>query len=215
MVVLHGGFWRQHYTLSLGRAISRELAANGWIAWNLEYRRHPNAGGWRATFDDVAAGIDKLAELHAVPTSKVLALGHSAGGLLAVWACARGALNGAWGNPRVPLVAAISQAGVLDLAGAVRDNLGDGAVLEFLGGPLDERRALVDPISQLPVPARIWCVHASFDLDVPFSQSADYVAAARAAGTRAELVTVSGGHFGHLDPRSPAWATTVKLLDNL
>ena len=56
--------------------------------WNLEYRRVGSGGGWPATFDDVAAGIDLLADLD-VDTTRVVAIGHSAGGHLAVWAGGR------------------------------------------------------------------------------------------------------------------------------
>jgi alpha-beta hydrolase superfamily lysophospholipase len=38
-----------------------DLAANGVAAWTLDYPGIGGAGGWPATFDDVAAGIDTLA----------------------------------------------------------------------------------------------------------------------------------------------------------
>jgi len=56
VVVLHGGFWGARYDLSLGRPLAADLAARGYAAWNLEYRRSGNGGGWPATFEDVAAG---------------------------------------------------------------------------------------------------------------------------------------------------------------
>ena len=54
----------------------------------MEYRRVGNGGGFPATFDDVAAAIDLLADAD-VDTSTVVTLGHSAGGHLATWAAAR------------------------------------------------------------------------------------------------------------------------------
>jgi acetyl esterase/lipase len=39
VVVIHGGFWRARYDLSLGRPLAADLAARGYAAWNLEYRR--------------------------------------------------------------------------------------------------------------------------------------------------------------------------------
>ena len=65
VVVLHGGFWKAEYDLDLGRPLAAALAAAGWAAWNLEYRRVGGGGGAPATFDDVAAGIDRLASLDA------------------------------------------------------------------------------------------------------------------------------------------------------
>ena len=91
VVVLHGGFWGARYDLSLGRPLAADLAARGYAAWNLEYRRSGNGGGWPATFEDVAAGIDLLATLPVDP-SRVAAIGHSAGGHLGAWAAARAGL---------------------------------------------------------------------------------------------------------------------------
>ncbi|MFD1214548.1 alpha/beta hydrolase, partial [Arthrobacter sp. GCM10027362] len=61
VVLVHGGYWRAAYGAALGRPLARDLAARGWLCWNLEYRRAGNGGGWPQTFEDVAAGIDALA----------------------------------------------------------------------------------------------------------------------------------------------------------
>ena len=88
VVIVHGGFWRARYDLSLGRPLAADLARRGYAIWNLEYRRAGAGGGWPGTFEDVAAGIDLLADLP-VDTSAVVAVGHSAGGQLAAWAAGR------------------------------------------------------------------------------------------------------------------------------
>ena len=92
VVVIHGGYWRSQYGAELGEPLARDLAAHGMAAWNLEYRRAGNGGGWPHTFEDILAGIDQLADLagtHALDLGRVVALGHSAGGHLAVWAAGR------------------------------------------------------------------------------------------------------------------------------
>jgi acetyl esterase/lipase len=217
VVVIHGGFWRAAYDLGLGRPLARDLAAKGWIAWNLEYRRIGNGGGWPQTFDDIAAGIDKLADIPAIPAGNVVTLGHSAGGHLAVWAAARPALAGTdWADPRVPVTAAISQAGVLDFAAAEKLHLGSDATRAFMGGGADDKRyKLADPIRQVPLAVPVWCVHGNADDTVPISQSIDYVKAAEAAGARAELVEVAGGHSVLIDPSSEAWRQTLGVLTAL
>ncbi|MEO6471143.1 MAG: alpha/beta hydrolase [Aeromicrobium sp.] len=215
VVVIHGGFWHAQYNLSLGRPLAADLAARGWIAWNLEYRRTENGGGWPTTFDDIAAGIDKLATIPDVATTTVVTLGHSAGGHLAVWAGARTSFTGAWANPQVPVTAAIAQAGVLDLAAAQQSHLGSDAVEAFMGGTVDDRYALADPIQQVPLRIPVWCVHGTDDDIVPLNQSAEYVKAAKAAGAEAELVEVHGDHFVLIDPSTEAWARTVLILDSL
>lgn len=219
VVVVHGGFWRARYDLALGRPLAADLARRGWTAWNLEYRRVGDGGGWTATFDDVAAGIDHLATLD-VDTSHVVAVGHSAGGHLAVWAAGRAGLPaGVTGSaPRVPVTAAVSQAGVLALAQAARESVGGSAVPDLMGGGPDavpDRYAIGDPLARVPLRAPVLCVHSRADSNVPYSQSETYVAAATAAGARARLVETHGDHFTLIDPSSPDWAVVVDALPGL
>ena len=214
VVVIHGGFWKAMYDASLGVPLAEDLAGRGWTAWNLEYRRVGNGGGLPGTFDDVAAGIDRLADVDGLDLSTVVTLGHSAGGHLATWAAARGRYA-SWRPERVPVTAVVSQAGVLDLTSAAKADLGSGAVQAFLGVPPGPAYDEVDPIRQVPLDVPVWCVHGRDDDVVPFSQSADYVAAAVAAGAEAELVEVDGDHFTVIDPGSQAWSEIVGILDGL
>jgi acetyl esterase/lipase len=219
VVVLHGGFWRAQHDLSRTRPLAADLAARGYAAWNLEYRRSSAGGGWPSTFEDVAAGLDLLAELP-VSTDQVIAVGHSAGGHLGVWAAGRpGLADGQPGaRPRVVLAGVVSQAGVLALADCARDGLGDDAALEFMGGPPDalpEPYRLADPLEGAPVPATVVCLHARADQRVPYSYSERYVAAATAAGGRATLVETSGDHLALINPAAPDWGATVTALTSL
>jgi acetyl esterase/lipase len=219
VVVLHGGFWRARYDASLGVPLAEDLAARGWTAWNLEYRRvghDPGGdGGWPTTCDDVAAGIDRLADVPDVDLSgPVVTLGHSAGGHLATWAASRGRWE-RWQPVRVPVTAVVSQGGVLDLVRGHEEGLGSGAVRDFLGEPPGPAHRAADPRRQVPLDVPVWCVHGRQDDVVPFTQSEAYVAAARAAGGRAELLAVDGDHFTVIDPASPAWERTVEVLVSL
>lgn len=211
-VVIHGGFWKQEYGMGLGRPLAVDLVSRGWAAWNLEYRRVGNGGGAPATCDDVAAGIDALADL-GVDLSTVVTLGHSAGGHLALWAAARGRYD-EWGA-RVRVTAAVAQAGVLDLRSAYAEGLGDGAVEAFLGHPPTDADDRFDPARQVPLDVPVWCVHGAEDDIVPIAQSRGYVSAARAAGAEAALVEVPGDHFVVIDPGSETWDRTVSILDSL
>lgn len=208
VVVIHGGFWLAQYDLSLGRPLAASLVTNGWTAYNIEYRRVGNGGGWPTTYDDVSAAIDALADLDDVETSRVITLGHSAGGHLAVLAASRP-------SPAVAVTAAISQAGVLDLTAAMRDDLGDGAVQRFLGDADDQAYAAADPTLGLPLSVPVRCIHGRDDQIVPLSQSGDYVDRARASGADAELIEVDGDHFTVIDPASAAWTATLATLDAL
>ncbi len=219
IVVLHGGFWRARYDLSLGRPLAADLAARGYAAWNLEYRRSDGGGGWPATFEDVAAGIDLLATLP-VDASRVAAVGHSAGGHLGVWAAGRAGLPaGAPGaRPFVAVTGVVSQGGVLGLADCARDRLGEDAAVALMGGgpdELPEAYRLADPMALLPSPANILCLHSRRDQRVPYSYAERYVAAAVAAGGRASLVETLGDHFTLIDPATPDWAAAVAALPEL
>src|SRR4051812_50198472 len=57
-VVVHGGFWRAAYGVDLARPLAAELAAAGWAAVAVEYRRVGAGGGWPATCADVPAPPD-------------------------------------------------------------------------------------------------------------------------------------------------------------
>lgn len=203
VVVIHGGFWKQRYGIELGRPLAVDLVTRGWVAWTLEYRRVGGGGGAPMTLDDVASGIDLLADL-CPDTAPVVALGHSAGGHLATWAAARGGID-----------AVITQAGVLDLRSAHADGLGDGAVEAFLGHPPTDQDDQYDPLRQVPLDVPVWCVHGAADDTVPISQSREYVAAAQAAGAAATLVEVPGGHYDVNEPGTVAWRSIVEVLDRI
>jgi acetyl esterase/lipase len=218
VVVIHGGFWKAEYDASLGRPLAESLADEGWTAWNLEYRRVAPAGsgggGVPQTLDDVAAGIDALADVDGLDTARVITLGHSAGGHLATWAASRGRFE-RWQPERVPITGVVSQAGVLDLRAADELGLGGGAVEAFLGHPPGPGDDSVDPLRQVPLDVPVRCIHASGDTTVPIAQSASYVEAATAAGADAALVEVDGDHFVVIDTASDAWARTLEILDQI
>jgi acetyl esterase/lipase len=234
VVVIHGGYWRSQYGAELGEPLAKDLAAHGMAAWNLEYRRAGNGGGWPNTFADVLAGIDKLGELageHGLGLDRVVALGHSAGGHLAVWAAGRSRLAGlgapdadrqlmrrADDDGAVQLTGVVSQSGVLDLAAAERLNLSNGAVSNFLGGSSQKypkRHKFADPMSAVPLSVPIYAVHGTEDDDVPASQSETYAAAAKAAGAPVQLLKVPGDHFALIDPKTPAYRKCRELVQQL
>jgi acetyl esterase/lipase len=204
VVVIHGGFWKSAYDLSLGRPLAADLVERGWAALNVEYRRVGNGGGVPETLDDVRSAFATLDDA-GLDLSTVVALGHSAGGHLAAWA----------GHAVESVTHVVAQAGVLDLVAADRDGLGGGAVRAFLGHGAGPGDADVDPRQHLPLGVPVWCVHARDDDTVPFSQSEEYVAAARAAGATAELVEVPGGHFEVIDEATEAWRLVVEVLDGV
>jgi acetyl esterase/lipase len=223
MVVIHGGSWQDRYGRVVMRALVGDLVRRGWAAWNIEYRRIGDGGGWPHTFADVAAAVDYVPELRApLDLDRVVILGHSAGGQLALWAASRehlppdapGSLDGA-GRVRISRV--ISQAGVCDLAGAYQRWHG-GAVRALMGGSPDElpaRYDVADPMRLLPPSVPTLLVHGTADETVSVELSRNYERAARVTGGEVELVEIAGDagrHRAHIDPRGVAWAAVVQRL---
>ena len=210
VVVIHGGFWRAQYGAEYGAPLAEDLVGRGWTAANVEYRRVGNGGGFPETLDDIHAALGVVAGDASGP---VITLGHSAGGHLATWAAARGRFDRWADGPALTHV--ISQAGVLDLGGAVAEGLGADAAQAFLGNDDPATYEQADPLTQVPLRVPMWAVHATDDDIVPFAQATTYVDAATAAGAEATLVEVAGGHFGVIDPTSDAWAACVEVLDSI
>lgn len=223
LVALHGGFWRAPRSRRYMRPLCAALCRGGWAVWNLEYRRvgRGQGGGWPATFEDVAAGVDALASLDApLDLERVAALGHSAGGHLALWAAARPGLPaGAPGAaPRVPLTTgAVSIAGVSDLEAAPSLYAPGEPVHDFMGcspqDAPDERYSLGNPIRRLPLGVPVLLVHGERDGSVPVRRSRDFAAAARAAGDEVTLVELPGAdHRQPVDPRCGHWRPVADWL---
>lgn len=222
-VLVHGGFWRAEYGAEYARPLSPSLVERGWATLVIEYRRVGDGGGWPMTFDDVAAAVDLLADAAAtggaeLDLTRVVAIGHSAGGHLAGWLGSRPTLpDGAPGAaPAVSLAGVVSQAGVLDLRTSAAQNLGGGAAQALLGGSAEvvpERYDLASPIERLPLGVPSLCIHARDDAIVPVSQSESFVAAAQQAGDEAELHVAEGDHFVVIDPESEAWQPVLTWLE--
>lgn len=222
VVLLHGGFWRSGWDRTLMTPLALDLARRGVAAWNVEYRgTGRDGGGWPTTLLDVAAAVDHLVAVEEVETTRIVTCGHSAGGQLALWLAARPRLgpDAPGGAPRARPVAAVSQAGVTDLAQAARDGLGDGACIAFLGGSPDavpERYAVASPAALLPLGLPVLLVHGLLDADVPVEQSRALADAAAALGESVELIELDdAGHFDVIDPGHRGWTAVVDRLPTL
>jgi acetyl esterase/lipase len=189
-VVLHGGSWKATYNLTHLGHLCLALREAGVATFNVEYRRVGDPrGGWHDSLDDVLLAVDFARSL----AQRLLLVGHSAGGHLALLAGAR---------QKVPVVAL---AAVSDPATWAND-----AVEAFFGG---EPPSEGSPLAQLPLGVPQVLVHGTLDDVVPFEQSARY---AEAAAGEAALIPLDGaGHFEPIDPLSPQWTVVRTAIERL
>ncbi|GAB3693069.1 alpha/beta hydrolase family protein [Nocardiopsis oceani] len=207
-VLLHGGWWRDRHDAHLMDPLARDLCDAGWAVWNIEYRRTgADGGGWPRTLDDVSHALDFLAAAAAnderLDTSRVVSIGHSAGGHLALLTAADSVVTSV-----VPL------APITDLRRCAEAGLGEGAVEPFLGpDPSPELYAESSPLYRLPLDIPQLVVHGDADQRVPVEHSRDYAAAAQEAGDPVDYREIPGAdHFAVIDPEHAAWQTVRQAL---
>ena len=226
VVLLHGGcFLKQYEGFPQTSAIAADLAGRGYAVWNVEYRKLGEPGaGYPGTFQDVGTAVDRLraeAPKYNLDLNRVVAMGHSAGGHLALWAASRGRIA-----PSSPLHAAapLKIRTVISLAG-IGDLNGQGKVWAIPCGE-DTIERLIDlshrakpfadtsPAELLPTGAKVVMVHGVFDAVMPPHTGREYAARVRKAGDKAEVVTIpDAAHFDLVIPTTAAWAEIVGLLD--
>jgi acetyl esterase/lipase len=204
-VVMHGGAWKATYNLIHTGHLCVALGRAGVATWNVEYRSLGDVDGkWPGASTDVAAAVgfvDELVERYPLDPKRVVLVGHSAGGQLALWAAKRAQL---------PVVAL---AAVSDLRESAERVGPDGAVAMFVGGmpgEIPDRYAEASPRELLPLGVRQILVHGTKDPEVPYAMSEGYV---QAADGEAELVPLEdAGHFEPIDPAASEWPRTVEAI---
>lgn len=212
VINIHGGFWRAKYDLAHAAHLCAALTHKGLATANVEYRRVGNEGGaWPGTFTDIRSAYQFLrqnARTYSVDANRVVVMGHSAGGQLALCLAAH--------EPSVTRVASL--AGVVDLQRAYELHLSNDAVVEFLRGKPSEvpdhyREA--DPMQLSISQARQWLIHGLQDDTVPFAFSRDYVSAKQKHRSKEDvhLLEIAGaGHLDLIDPRSAAWKQVERTV---
>ena len=229
VVLIHGGCWRAQYDLKHVAAASAALVEEGFATWTIEYRRVGDpGGGWPGTFDDISHAVDHVRALAMqfprIDTTRVVLMGHSAGGQLALWAASRrqNEMTGLFRSSRPPLSVAgvVSLAGITDLAEYGEAPGGcNGAVTPLMGGTpatMRDRYRAVSPVERVPFGVPVHLVHGEADPIVPVAQSRQFAARNRAAGGVSEVnVIPSAGHFDLVAPQAEAWATVLRAVHAL
>jgi acetyl esterase/lipase len=226
VVFIHGGCWESEYDLSHANAIVSAVTALGVATWSIEYRRvGQQDGGWPNTLLDAGRGVDfvrDIAAAHAVDLSRVIVMGHSAGGHLALWTVARRRVprgSDAFMDDPIAVRGVISLAGITDLESAHARQVCESSPARLLGGPPSqavERYHHASPSALLPIGVPQILIHGSIDTIVPVEFSTSYADAANARGDTARAVVVPGaGHFDVISPASVAWPVIVDAIHEL
>ena len=222
-ILIHGGCWETPWALDQLRSLAAALTAEGFATWSLEYRRLGDpGGGWPGTLADVGRGADRLRDVapaHRLDLARLVAVGHSAGGQLALWLAARHRLPKAsvlWSSEPLPLRGVVALAGIPDLRAAAASRVCGDAVQRLLEGTPAERADRVaqsSPIELLPLGVRQRLVCGAVDSLVPNELARAYQTAATKAGDAVELEVVEGvGHFELVDPVSTAWPHVLRAV---
>lgn len=229
VLMIHGGCWTSDIAdRSIMNWISDDLAKRGYAVWNIDYRGVDRpGGGYPGTFQDVAAAADALrgqAAANNLDLRRLVAVGHSAGGHLALWLAARPSLPA--GSPlrtREPLRIhhVVSLGGLQDLEQDRAETNGCGSeVIDRLVGPPPApggsgRDVYAD--TSLPRLAPINVPHTMVGGDrdriIPTHFSESYAAKMRARGDRVTVrIVPRQGHVELIAPETPAWAAAVEAI---
>lgn len=228
VMLIHGGCWLAEFDYLHLTRLAAVLNDEGYATWTIEYRRLGDAGGgWPNTLLDVAHAADYLrvlARTQPLDLKRVVFVGHSAGGHLALWLSARHKLKaGSALYARYPL----KPAGVVGLApitDLVTYRIGppdscNAAVDQLMGGAPDvqpQRYAQASPLALLPLGVRQRIIHGVNDRIVPMQSAQHYVDAASGHGDDARLRLLPvAGHFELVAPQEPALPVLKEVLREL
>ena len=236
-VVLHGGCWLSIYTdRRNANALADALRDEGIATWNVEYRCvDQEGGGWPGTFHDAGNATDHLRTLsadHNLDLDRVITIGHSAGGHLALWTAARQRLpeeSPLWTADPLPLRGTVVLGGPGDLNRFIPHadtECRQGVVTELLGcagvssKELEKRIAgrfrCGSPIEMLPLGLPQVMISTEHDWVVPLELGEAYAAAAHAAGDPVEHVIIpNAGHHEFMVPGSATWPTVRQAVRSL
>ncbi len=223
LVVLHGGCWQSFVRSVTMESFSEAFRKEGIAVWNLEYRRLGNGGGYPATFQDVAKGIDYLRELaktYPLDLTNVVTVGHSSGGHLALWSGARQKLapeSPLYAQDPLELKAVVSLAGITDLRRATEERVCDRVAQGLIEGySYPERYAETSPQAMLPMGVKQLLIQGKKDRIVPEEHVLAYLKAAERAGDDLTYTLLEeADHFALTITSTASFQSVKKQILNL
>lgn len=203
IVLIHGGCWLNAYDIRHTYPLSSALAKAGFAVWSLEYRRTGDQGGaWPGSFNDIRQGLSFTSNLKDYPVDldRMVIMGHSAGGHLALLAA----------SENQNLDAVIGLAAITDIVEYSRgENSCQTATVDFMGGVYEENQAAYESANPVGKALNIKTILLQGDIDtiVPLDQS-------QLPGATA-VVFEGAGHFDWVHPGTAAYQLLLSTLDDL
>jgi acetyl esterase/lipase len=218
-LMVHGGCWQTDVAdRTIMNWIADDLRRRGIAVWNIDYRGVDRpGGGYPGTFQDVAAAADALrahaADYH-LDVRRVVAIGHSAGGHLALWLAGRPRLPAEsplrTANP-LPIAEVVSLGGLPDLEETARSENGCGN--EVIGRLTNGQFADTSVPRLAPLGLKQVLINGLQDRIIPIPYAEGYARPMRAAGDDVRVRMLD--HTGHVElvaPETAAWAAAVAEL---
>jgi len=203
IVLIHGGCWLNAFDIRHSFPLSSALAQAGYAVWSLEYRRTGDeGGGWPGSYEDIKRGLAFTQMLSDYPLDldRMVLMGHSAGGHLALLAAAE--------NEHIDAV--IGLAAITDIIEYSRgSNSCQTATIDFMGGvyeAIPSTYQAANPTSR-PVHEKTLLLQGDIDTIVPFEQS-------ELPGAR-PFVLEDAGHFDWVHPGTEAYQLLLSTLEGL
>lgn len=224
IVLIHGGGYREMYDLHPLGMVVAALADAGFAVWNIEYRRYGNGGDYPTMFLDVGAAADflpQIAEAHLLDLSRIMSIGHSAGGHLALWLAGRRNIEAEsplFVDRPLSIHAVLALAPLADVINGAESELSSEALLAVMGGtPAEAPDAYRNgcPTQLLPLGIPQVTIVGSADQGM-LANAERYIAAATAAGDDAQLITLPGaGHFEIVAVDANEWRDVRRAVQQL
>jgi acetyl esterase/lipase len=226
-VLVHGGCWLSIADTRYTSHLARTLADAGWAVWAPEFRRVDMPGGeWPGILVDVGAGADHLREVateYRLDVGRVVLVGHSSGGHLALWLAGRRNLEasdtgvGLRGSDPLAVrgvVGLAAIAGVADYHARNGGGCGPDAVAALLGGDPAvhrERLRIAEPGPRLPRDLPVLLATGELDSVVPLVHGEAFAAQ---VGRHVRVVRVpAAGHFEVVAPWTAGFAALWRELE--
>jgi acetyl esterase/lipase len=226
VIFIHGGCWLSEYSIAHVAPLEQALADSGFAVWSLEYRRvGDDGGGWPGTFLDIGRGADHLRTLaaaHALDLRRVIAMGHSAGGQLALWLAGRHSIPSESelhaGDP-LPVQSVLGLAPAPDLEGLFAAGTCGNVVASLMGGSPSarpERYGAASPMRMAPLGVPQALVVGALDRSWAPAGRAYYWHARTAGDSLVQLVEApASAHFDMIAPTTSTWPLVLRVLREL